>query len=71
MLRRAAPIAILIAAIWVTFSPALTFSFLNWDHDVVVGVRRRRAWRRSRAIASYPYRSRPGGSITADPGPLS
>jgi hypothetical protein len=49
MLRRAAPIAILIAAIWVTFSPALTFSFLNWDGNLVVGVRRRRAWRRSRA----------------------
>jgi hypothetical protein len=36
MLRRAASIAILIAAVWVTFAPAIDFSFLNWDDNLVI-----------------------------------
>ena len=36
MIRRAATIAILIAAVWVTFAPAVGFSFLNWDDNLVI-----------------------------------
>ena len=35
MLRRRL-IAILIAAVWVTFAPAVGFSFLNWDDNLVI-----------------------------------
>ncbi len=36
MLRRVSSVAILVAAVWVTFSPALGFSFLNWDDNLVI-----------------------------------